>query len=35
MMADTKERITIPVSGMTCASCVMKVEGSLDLACLP
>ena len=29
MTTKTKERITIPVAGMTCASCVGKVEGSL------
>ena len=30
MVASTKERITIPVGGMHCASCVGKVEGSLE-----
>ena len=29
MVAKTNERITIPVRGMTCASCVNKVEGAL------
>ena len=29
MVTTTNERITIPVAGMTCASCVGKVEGSL------
>ena len=29
MAAKTKERITIPVGGMHCASCIIKVEGSL------
>src|SRR3972149_994421 len=29
MTAETKERITIPVSGMHCAACVSKVERAL------
>ncbi len=29
MVAKTRERITIPVGGMHCASCVGKVESSL------
>ncbi len=30
MATTTKQRITIPVGGMHCASCVTKVEGSLE-----
>ncbi|MEX2159483.1 MAG: heavy metal translocating P-type ATPase [Dehalococcoidia bacterium] len=30
MATKTSERITIPVGGMSCASCVVKVEGSLE-----
>ena len=30
MASKTKERVTISVGGMTCASCVAKVEGSLE-----
>ncbi len=30
MTTETKERITIPVGGMHCASCVTRVEGSLE-----
>src|SRR3989304_4359425 len=29
MVAETRERVTIPVSGMHCAACVSKVEKAL------
>ena len=32
MTTESKERITIPVGGMHCASCVARVEGSLKKA---
>ena len=31
MTAETKQRVTIPVSGMHCAACVSKVERALGV----